>query len=462
MTEAQDPDLRARIQLRLAGEPDQLGYAASIANADAAVAELEAVDRSAVDRDLLACALLQSAQLRFEAGLGNHTAAIERATSLLADQPRRAADGDLRPESLRAHAISWQWAADHDDFATALAGALADIGRARDYGMDRPLAIGEAEVAYLCAWSGDLASAGDHAQAALDAADVVGTRESRSAALCAVGVVALLGGDLDAAEEAARAGLVLAADPADWLDARHEVNMGAVALVRGHAAEAAGILGPLFDRLVGLGARESNHRFAGDLVEAAVLAGDLARARGVLEVIEGSARIVPRPWVMVMAARGRAQVHAAEGDLDAADLEVGAALAAAADLPMPVERARTELIAGRIARRRKERRRAAEHLERAAESFRSVGATAWVAIAEDDMARLGRRRGGGDTLTETEDRVARLAAGGLTNREVGEAAFLTAKSVEGVLARVYGKLGIGSRAELGAWLAEQGGAGREG
>ena len=67
----------------------------------------------------------------------------------------------------------------------------------------------------------------------------------------------------------------------------------------------------------------------------------------------------------------------------------------------------------------------------------------------------GRRRGGDDGLTETEDRVARLAAAGMTNREVGEAAFLTAKSVEGVLARVYGKLGIRSRAELGAWLAGQ-------
>ena len=43
----------------------------------------------------------------------------------------------------------------------------------------------------------------------------------------------------------------------------------------------------------------------------------------------------------------------------------------------------------------------------------------------------------------------------MTNREVGEAAFLTPKSVEGVLARVYGKLGIRSRAELGAWLANQ-------
>ena len=48
-----------------------------------------------------------------------------------------------------------------------------------------------------------------------------------------------------------------------------------------------------------------------------------------------------------------------------------------------------------------------------------------------------------------EERVAELAASGLTNREVGRAAFLAPKSVEGVLARVYAKLGIRSRAELG-------------
>ena len=83
-----------------------------------------------------------------------------------------------------------------------------------------------------------------------------------------------------------------------------------------------------------------------------------------------------------------------------------------------------------------------------------MGAEAWRSIAQAERARLGRRGAADPTrLTETEDQVARLAARGLTNWEVGEAAFLTPKSVEGVLGRVYGKLGIRSRAELGAWLA---------
>ena len=144
----------------------------------------------------------------------------------------------------------------------------------------------------------------------------------------------------------------------------------------------------------------------------------------------------------------------ARGDLEAADAKAGAALEAATGLGMPVEHARTQLIAGRIARRRKDRRRAGELLDAAAATFERVGAGAWLAIARAEAARLGRRvLDDPDALTETEDRVARLAASGRTNREVGEAVFLTPKSVEGVLSRVYQKLGIRSRAELGAWLA---------
>ncbi len=47
------------------------------------------------------------------------------------------------------------------------------------------------------------------------------------------------------------------------------------------------------------------------------------------------------------------------------------------------------------------------------------------------------------------------AAAGLTTRQVAEAAFMSPKSVEGVLTRVYRKLGVRSRAELGAWRAKR-------
>ena len=69
---------------------------------------------------------------------------------------------------------------------------------------------------------------------------------------------------------------------------------------------------------------------------------------------------------------------------------------------------------------------------------------------------MGARPNAPDELTASELRVAELAAAGLTNKEVAASAFLSEKTVEANLTRIYRKLGIRSRAELGARL----GAGR--
>jgi DNA-binding NarL/FixJ family response regulator len=58
-------------------------------------------------------------------------------------------------------------------------------------------------------------------------------------------------------------------------------------------------------------------------------------------------------------------------------------------------------------------------------------------------------------LTATELKIAELAASGLTNRQVAERSFLSPKTVEANLARVYRKLGITSRAELGARMGRE-------
>jgi DNA-binding CsgD family transcriptional regulator len=70
-----------------------------------------------------------------------------------------------------------------------------------------------------------------------------------------------------------------------------------------------------------------------------------------------------------------------------------------------------------------------------------------------ELSRLGLRPPAPRTLTATEERVAALAASGQTNRQVAAALFLSPKTVEANLARVYRKLGISSRAELGAVMA---------
>ncbi|MEO5793193.1 MAG: helix-turn-helix transcriptional regulator [Gaiellaceae bacterium] len=109
-------------------------------------------------------------------------------------------------------------------------------------------------------------------------------------------------------------------------------------------------------------------------------------------------------------------------------------------------------------RRLKQKRAAAETLAEAAALFERLGSPDWARRTHDELGRIGLRRGDPDELTETERRVAELAASGLTNREVAQIAFVSPKTVEANLARVYRKLGIRSRAELGAAMARDAGS----
>ena len=80
----------------------------------------------------------------------------------------------------------------------------------------------------------------------------------------------------------------------------------------------------------------------------------------------------------------------------------------------------------------------------------------WGERTRAELARVGLRRAAPDELTENERRVAEHAASGLTNREVAAQLYMSPKTVEANLARVYRKLGIHSRAELGARLTSIG------
>jgi DNA-binding CsgD family transcriptional regulator len=146
---------------------------------------------------------------------------------------------------------------------------------------------------------------------------------------------------------------------------------------------------------------------------------------------------------------------AAHGDLDAALARGDRALDEFAGLPMPVERARTLLVVGQLQRRCNRRLAARASLEEALGVFQDLGVPLWAARASHELERLGLRRGPADELTPSELRVAELAATGLTNREVAAALFVSVKTVEANLARVYRKLDIHSRAELGGRMTER-------
>jgi len=90
----------------------------------------------------------------------------------------------------------------------------------------------------------------------------------------------------------------------------------------------------------------------------------------------------------------------------------------------------------------------------ARENFERLGALRWVDRCRSELGRLGPQRSRDrDSLSPSEQRVAELAARGLTNREVAAKLFISPKTVEANLTRAYRKLEISSRAELGQWLA---------
>jgi DNA-binding NarL/FixJ family response regulator len=186
-----------------------------------------------------------------------------------------------------------------------------------------------------------------------------------------------------------------------------------------------------------------------DEIDALVAVGEPDGARAVLEQLERRHATIARPWTAAALPRARAVVLAAEGD-PAAALQAFDSLDVGMAERVPLEHARTLLTKGQLHRRLKQRRIAGEVLGEALERFVRLGAVTWEQRARAELARTGVRRPAPGELTASELRVAELAAAGLTNREVAKAAFMSPKTVEANLARIYRKLGIRSRAELGA------------
>jgi DNA-binding CsgD family transcriptional regulator len=91
----------------------------------------------------------------------------------------------------------------------------------------------------------------------------------------------------------------------------------------------------------------------------------------------------------------------------------------------------------------------------ARELLASLGAALWVEQADTELRRISGRVATPGALTPAEERVSALVAEGKTNREVAAALFLSDRTVEGHLSRIYVKLGVRSRAELTAMLAKQ-------
>ncbi len=196
-------------------------------------------------------------------------------------------------------------------------------------------------------------------------------------------------------------------------------------------------------------------RVDGDAIEAAVACGELERAELLADRFEKHAAQSSIPWNRAVSARCRALVSAAHGELEQADEALRRALAEHDACPVPYERARTLLVQGRVLRRLKQKREARRALDEAAAVFGRLGADGWLAQVEAERLRVASRRAP-DGLTASELRVARLAADGLSNPEIAAQVFVSRKTVESTLGRIFRKLGISSRTQLGRALQRDG------
>ena len=193
--------------------------------------------------------------------------------------------------------------------------------------------------------------------------------------------------------------------------------------------------------------------FAGDLVEAHIRAGNAARAAEVLAWLDERAAGGDLIFPAAAAARCRGLLC---DDLDPARRSFDEAARLHQRHPVPFERARTLLCHGEVLRRLRRPAAARPLLREALAVFDRLGARPWAARAETELAATGVHRGprtdteplGLDTLTPQELQIARVVADGLNNAEAAAVLYLSRKTVEAHLTRVYRKLGLRSRLDL--------------
>ena len=198
-----------------------------------------------------------------------------------------------------------------------------------------------------------------------------------------------------------------------------------------------------------------NASYVPDAAEALIHLGRLAEAEPMVALLERNGDRLDRPWMKAVGARCRAMLLAAQGDVDGANRAVGAALIEHDRLPMPFERARTQLLAGQLLRATTPKGPGRNDSAGSAQDIRGSQRPA-VGRPGPRRTRPRRRRHPTDvvSLSPSEQRVAELAASGMTNRDVAAELFISPKTVESNLARIYRKLGIHSRAELGRHMGQ--------
>ena len=435
---ARDPILRARCQAWLAVWSATVDVVAAAAAARDAVSALENAD---ADAEIRSFALASLVRVDLFAGNGFDAAAAHQALELELAAPPASVDD-------RVTFKLGQWLRYVDDFDGARLRLAEAEQAAEDEGDESSMVNILLNRVVLELWAGAWRSAEEAAQRLAIVGDQLGV--PHVAADWQAYLDAYVG-RLDAVREAA-----LAADrSAPIIDMLYVRALGVVELAAGLHEEANAHLAEAIALSEQVGFREpSIWRIDGDAIEAAVAVGEVERAEQLLARFERQAGRSGIPWGLAVSARSRGLVLAARGELDDAASALDEALVAHERCPMPLERARTLLVLGRVRRRLKQKKLARDALETALAIFEELGADLWATRTREELRRVTTRKAP-ETLTATEREIAVLAAAGLTNQAIAERAFVTRKTVEANLARVYRKLGISARAQLARALDEE-------
>jgi DNA-binding CsgD family transcriptional regulator len=312
------------------------------------------------------------------------------------------------------------------------AGALARL----------PLAL--SSMALVVAWRGDFTGAAT-AIAELDA--VIEATDTKIAPFGAIMVAALRGREEEAtalldsvAEPAAAAGLGFAVQYTRWVSAILFNGLGRYEQAFVAARQASAEAPELFFSAWALP----------ELIEASVRSGNAAIARDALDRL-ATAAAVDTDWVRGIEARCRALLS----DGDVAERWYQEAVERLGRTRLRTELARAYLLYGEWLRRQGRRVDAREQLRTAYNMFASIGMEAFAERTRRELLATGesvRKRtadsGVKDELTPQERQIALLVCDRLSNREVGARLFLSPRTVEWHLRKVFGKLSISSRKQL--------------
>jgi DNA-binding CsgD family transcriptional regulator len=188
-----------------------------------------------------------------------------------------------------------------------------------------------------------------------------------------------------------------------------------------------------------------------DLVDAATHAGRHAEAAAHADALQ-AAGIAGLSGRLSLLATGSAAIAASDDDLALSLFE--RALATPGIARWPFDRARVQLAYGERLRRARSTTAAAAQLAAAGEGFRRLRAEPWMHRASRELRATGRASPAlaaaatQEALTTQQQRIATLAAEGLTNKEIGERLYLSPRTVSTHLYRLYPKLGVSSRGAL--------------